>query len=245
MPHSSHSSSCSPLITLDGAQQYLARRMTYLAGWVLAGLLLGLGIWWNTPARYEASFVIKMPTANALNEFGVLQPHLIKVVPPAFDAKKLLLKPELFTNATLAACALSDRNADRKALVKSIYATEADYGSSVLVAVRIAGKEVALRCANALIADVMAFANDEKDRFIRYSLQVNPSVSAKVIVNTNASLTAPVRISDAPVSPRPFHLVFGCLLAALVFGLLLDWLRWLFAMRNQANLATKSAAKAH
>lgn len=226
-------SHCSPLITLGGARQYWTRRAGYLAGWALVGLLLGLGVWFFTPARYEASFVLKMPTANALNEFGVLQPHLIKVVPPAFDAKKLLLKPELFRESTLAACAYQDTNADRKALVKSIYATEADYGSSVLVAVRIAGKEAAQRCANALIADVMAFANDEKNRYIRYTLQVNPKLVASTLVNTDAALTAPVRISDAPVSPRPVHVVFGFVLAALLMGLLLDWVRWVLASRQR------------
>jgi len=238
MPPSSTPPLCSPLITLDGARQYWARKKWYLALWSLAGLFVGFSIWFFTPARYEASFVLKMPTANALNEFGVLQPHLIKVVPPAFDAKKLLLKPELFRNTTLAACAYQDTNADRKALVKSIYATEADYGSSVLVAVRIPGKAAAQRCANALIADVMAFANDEKNRYIRYTLQVNPKLVASALVNTDAVLTAPVRISDAPVSPRPIHLIVGCLLIGLLLGVLLDWARWLMAVRHPATEAS-------
>ena len=199
---------------------------------------MGVGVVLITPARYEASFLIKMPTANALNEFGVLQPHLIKVVPPAFDAKKLLLKPELFSNSSLAACGYSDTNANRKALVKSIYATEVEYGSSALVVVRLPGKVVGLQCANQLIVDVIAFANAEKNNYVSYSLQVNKNSSASAIVNTDAALTAPVRISDTPVSPRPVSLVIGLMLMGLLLGLLIDWLRYVYALRNRGEEAS-------
>lgn len=229
---------CSPIITLDSARSYLKRKARYLLLWAIAGLLVGVGVVLITPARYEASFLIKMPTANALNEFGVLQPHLIKVVPPAFDAKKLLLKPELFSSSSLVSCGYSDTNANRKALVKSIYATEANYGSSVLVAVRIPNREMALRCANQLIADVIAFANAEKNNYVSYSLQVNKNSNASAIVNTDAALTAPVRISDTPVSPRPVSLVIGLMLMGLLLGLLIDWLRYVYALRNRGEEAS-------
>lgn len=225
--------SLSPIITLDSAWAYLVRKARYLLCWAIAGLLLGLGVVLMTPARYEASFLIKMPTANALNEFGVLQPHLIKVVPPAFDAKKLLLKPELFPSTTLAACGYSDTNADRKSLVKAIYATEADYGSSVLVAARVPGQDQVRACANQLIVDVIAFANAQKNQYIRYSLQVNKNIDANTIVNTDAALTAPIRISDTPVSPRKMHVVIGLVLMGLLLGLLIDWLRFIYACRHQ------------
>ena len=218
---------CSPIITLDSARSYLKRKARYLLLWAIAGLLVGVGVVLITPARYEASFLIKMPTANALNEFGVLQPHLIKVVPPAFDAKKLLLKPELFSNSSLVSCGYSDTNA-----------TEANYGSSVLVAVRIPSREMALRCANQLIADVIAFANAEKNNYVSYSLQVNKNSSASAIVNTDAALTAPVRISDTPVSPRPVSLVTGLMLMGLLLGLLIDWLRYVYALRNRGEEAS-------
>lgn len=229
-----------PVMTLDGVIAYGARRARFLMLFAGAGLLLGLTLLFISPKRYEASFLIKMPTANALNEFGILQPHLIKVVPPAFDAKKLLLKPELFSGATLAACGYSDTNADRKSLVKAIYATEADYGSSVLVAVRIPGKEMARGCATALISDVLAFANTEKNNYVHYVLQVNKNITATSMVNTDAKLTAPIRISDGPVSPRPWHLLIGLTLFGLMFALLIDWLRALYLVaRNQPETSHK------
>lgn len=235
MPDQSLPPHCSPIVTFDSARAYLVRKARYLMLWAGAGLLAGVAILLVTPARYEASFLIKMPTANVLNEFGVLQPHLIKVVPPAFDAKKLLLKPELFSSTTLAACAFSDANADRKALVKSIYATEADYGSSVLVAVRIPGKATAQACAERLVDDVITFANAAKNNYAHYVLQVNPNISPLSVVNTDAKLTAPIRVSDAPVSPRPLHLVLGLIFSGLLLGLLVDWVRCIFAARNRAQ----------
>ena len=223
-----------PVMTLDGVIAYGVRRARFLMLFAGAGLLLGLVLLFASPKRYEASFLIKMPTANALNEFGILQPHLIKVVPPAFDAKKLLLKPELFSGATLAACGYGDTNADRKSLVKAIYATEADYGSSVLVAVRVPGQNTARECATQIIADVIAFANAEKNNYVRYALQVNKNMSAAAMVNTDAKLTAPVRVSDGPVSPRPWHLLIGLTLFGLVLALLMDWLRSLYKGRHRS-----------
>jgi hypothetical protein len=228
----SRSSVGDPIMTLDWVLSYLKGRARFLVLFAGVGLLLGIFLLLVTPKRYEASFLIKMPTANAINEFGVMQPHLIKVVPPAFDAKKLLLKPELFSGETLAACGYGDTNADRKSLVKSIYSTEADYGSSVLVAVRVPGKETAQACADRIIADVIAFANAEKNNFVRYTLQVNKNISAASMVNTDAKLTAPVRISDRPVSPRTWHLLIGLALFGLLLGCVFDWLRYLYISRN-------------
>jgi len=236
---SNFSSSHAPVMTLDALVTYAVQKIRFLLVFAGAGLVLGLLLLWITPKRYEASFLIKMPTANALNEFGVLQPHLIKVVPPAFDAKKLLLKPELFRDDTLAACAYSDTNADRKSLVKAIYATEADYGSSILVAVRVPGQETAQACADRIIADVIAFANAEKNNFVLYTLQVNKNISAKSMVNTDAKLTAPVRISDGPVSPRPWHLLIGLTLFGLLLACALDWLRYLYASRNHPEASDR------
>ena len=227
-------SSFNQVWTLDKLKTYLISRAKFLLVFASIGLLIGLLVLLTTPKRYEASFLVKMPTANAINEFGILQPHLIKVVPPAFDAKKLLLKPELFSSATLAACGYSDTNVDRKSLVKSIYSTEADYGSSVLVAVRVPGKETAQACADRIITDVIAFANAEKNNFVLYTLQVNKNISAASMVNTDAKLTAPVRISDGPVSPRPWHLLIGLTLFGLLLACVLDWLRYLYASRNRA-----------
>lgn len=226
---------CDQVWTLDKLKTHLIRRARVLALFAGSGLLLGILFLLITPARYEASFLVKMPTANVLNEFGVLQPHLIKVVPPAYDAKKLLLKPELFSNTTLAACAFNDANADRKALVKSIYATEADYGSSVLVAVRIPGKATAQACAERLVLDVITFANAAKNDYAHYVLQVNPNINPLSVVNTDAKLTAPIRVSDTPVSPRPLHLVLGLILSGLLLGFLIDWMRWIFAARNRVQ----------
>jgi uncharacterized protein involved in exopolysaccharide biosynthesis len=97
---------------------------------------------------------------------------------------------------------------------------------------------MALRCANQLIADVIAFANAEKNNYVSYSLQVNKNSNASAIVNTDAALTAPVRISDTPVSPRPVSLVIGLMLMGLLLGLLIDWLRYVYAWRNRGEEAS-------
>ena len=95
-------SSLNQVWTLDKLKTYLISRAKFLLLFAGIGLLIGLLVLLMTPKRYEASFLVKMPTANAINEFGILQPHLIKVVPPAFDAKKEeaveILKAKLTAN---------------------------------------------------------------------------------------------------------------------------------------------------
>jgi hypothetical protein len=85
----------------------------------------------------------------------------------------------------------------------------------------------------------MAFANVEKNNYVRYVLQVNQKMSATSMVNTDAKLTAPVRISDGPVSPRPWHLLIGMTLFGLMFALLIDWLRALYLARNLSGAPHK------
>ena len=97
---------------------------------------------------------------------------------------------------------------------------------------RVPGKETAQACADRIIADVIAFANAEKNNFVRYTLQVNKNISTASMVNTDAKLTAPVRISDRPVSPRTWHLLIGLALFGLLLGCVFDWLRYLYISRN-------------
>lgn len=231
-PHSDSNPS-SP-ITFGWLVRYVVAARYRLLGFGLAGLAIGLAIYYFSPKYYEASFILKMPTANGVSSLGVIEKHIIKPVPPSLDAKKLLLRPEEFPLALINACGLTDRNEDRKRLVGSLIAYEVNYATAVQVAVRIPGRERVAQCAQAVLDFELAYANTQKERYIQYVLKANPGSASQLLVNEAAQLTAPIRISDGVVAPRFWHLLLGCLCAALLLCCGIDWLRyqWRSAMQR-------------
>ena len=223
------SDSCpSPQITFGWLVRYLVAARYRLLGFGFAGLAMGLAIYYFSPKYYEASFILKMPTANGVSSLGQIEKHIIKPVPPSLDAKKLLLRPEEFPVALLNACGLTDRNDDRKRLVGALTAYEVNYATAVQVAVRIPGRDSVAKCAQAVLDFELAYANTQKDRYLQYVLKANPGAASQILVNEAAQLTAPIRISDGIVAPRFWHLLFGCFFASLLLSCLLDWLVYLW-----------------
>lgn len=235
MPATSPSQNVDPSnqVSLKSLLTYLGQARYRLFGFGMAGLLIGLGTYYMSPKYYEASFILKMPTANGVSSLGEIEKHIIKPVPPSIDAKKLLLRPEEFPISVLTACGLTDRNDDRKRLVRSLTAYEVNYATAVQVAIRIPGRDSVEKCAQAVLDFELAYTNMQKDRYIDYLVKANPGAANKLLVNEPASLTAPIRISDGVVAPRFWHLLFGCFFLALLLSCLIDWLRyqWRSALR--------------
>ena len=216
------------VMTLKSLVTYLVNARYRLLGFGFVGLLLGLGIYYFCPKYYEASFILKMPTANGVSALGNIEKHIIKPVPPSLDAKKLLLRPEEFPVAVLSACGFTDNNEDRKRLVGSLVTYEVNYATAVQVVVRIAGRDKVEKCAQAILAYETEFTNTQKDRYVSYLIAANPKAqsSEQVLVNEPAQLTAAIRISDGIVSPRFWHLLLGCFFLALLLSCFIDWLRY-------------------
>ena len=216
-------------MTFAGLLSYLsaARLRLFLFG--ALGLGIGAAVYWFLPKYYEASFILKMPTANGVSSLGEIEKHIIKPVPPSLDGKKLLLRPEEFPLAVLEACGMTDRNDDRKRLVSLITVYEVNYATAVQVAVRIPGREQVRTCANALLAYEVDFANTQKERYVRYVRDANKLGASALIVNESAQLTAPIRVSDAVVYPRLTHLLLGCCILGLLLACLIDWVRFLWS----------------
>lgn len=220
-------------MTFGWLVRYLVAARYRLLWFGVVGLLMGLAIYYFSPKYYEASFILKMPSANGMSALGEIEKHIIKAVPPALDAKKILLRPEEFPISVLQACDTADQNAARKKLVNAITVHEVNYGLGVQVAVRMPGQALVNQCAHALLSYQTQYVNTQKDRYIDYLVKANPGAANKILVNEPASLTAPIRISDGVVAPRFWHLLFGCFFFALLLSCLIDWLRyqWRSALR--------------
>jgi len=217
--------------------RYLVRRRWYALFWAATGFTLGLILVALIPPVYEASFDAILPTSNAINAQGQIEPSKIITVPPALDIKKQLLRPEQFSVATLANCGLSDSNTERKALISSISTNVVNYGSSALVTVRIVGRTQVEKCARALLNDVLQFTNGKKNDYVAYVKNINsPDV---FIFNQDGRLSAEIRISDRPVYPRNLHWIVGCTLLGLLLAFFWDWLRWQYNLSQQHRREVK------
>jgi hypothetical protein len=217
------------VITFRWIVAYIQSAYARLFGFGLLGLAIGAAIYFFSPKYYEASFILKMPTANGLSSTGEIEKHIIKSVPPALDAKKLLLRPEDFPVNILMACGFEDRNKDRKKLVNSLIVHEVNYGLAVQVAIRIPGREIISKCSQAILIYQTEYVNAQKDGYVRYVRDANKSTNSQMIVNEPAQLTAPIRISDGVVYPRLSHLLLGCLIMGLLLSCLIDWVRYLWS----------------
>lgn len=223
------SDSCpSPQITFGWLVRYLVAARYRLLGFGFVGLAMGLAIYYFSPKYYEASYILKMPSANGMSALGEIEKHIIKAVPPALDAKKLLLRPEEFPLSVLQACDIADQNAARKKLINAITVHEVNYGLAVQVALRMPGAVLVNQCAHALLLYQTQYVNIQKDRYLQYVLKANPDAASQILVNEAAQLTAPIRISDGVVAPRFWHLILGCFFASLLLSCFLDWLVYLW-----------------
>ncbi|MBU6362561.1 MAG: hypothetical protein KGS46_21320, partial [Chloroflexi bacterium] len=78
----SDSNQSSPM-TFGWLVRYLVAARYRLLWFGVVGLLMGLAIYYFSPKYYEASFILKMPSANGMSALGEIEKHIIKAVPPA------------------------------------------------------------------------------------------------------------------------------------------------------------------
>jgi hypothetical protein len=227
-------------ITLTLIFQWILLHRRLLIVWLVVGLVLGVSVASWMPARYEASFIVKMPVSNAVNQNNQIQDKEIQFVPNPIEVKKLFLRPEAFSSSTVLACGFADSNGDRKSLVNAVTSEVAEYGSAIMVAVRLPGKDLASVCANALMADAITFSDTEKNRALAFIRQFNPAVVA--MVNQNAYAPYSVRVSSNQVSPNPWKIIFGCICACLVLGVWLS-ITWTQLVRRLGDKAFPASVK--
>lgn len=207
-------------LTLPIILHWIVSHRRLLMFWLVLGLIIGFLAVELTPARYEASFVVKMPVSNAVNQNNQILDKEIQFVPNPIEIKKLFLRPEAFSAQTVQACGFEDSNEHRKILVKAITSEVAEYGSGILVTVRLPGKDRVSLCANALMADAIAFANAEKNRAVAFIRRFNGANAW--MVDHDAYAPYAVRISSASVFPNPWKIISGSVCLGLALGVWLS-----------------------
>ena len=202
----------------------LARRKSLLA-LAFGGFIAGITALSFFPEKYEASFIVKVPVINSVDKENRILPKAIQFVPDPVELKKLFLRPEAFSSQTLKACGFGDSNNDRKELVKSVVSQVTEYGSALLVVVKMPGKDRVSSCANALMSSATQFLDQEKSLKVDFLKQFNPN--QPWLVNQNARIAYGLRISDKPVSPNAIKLVLGITSGIFLLGL------WIFVSWSQ------------
>ena len=227
-------------LTLPSILHWILSHRRLLMIWLVFGLVIGVLVVKLTPERYEASFVVKMPVSNAVNQNNQILDKEIQFVPNPIEVKKLFLRPEAFSSSTVLACGFTDSNGDRKSLVNAVTSEVAEYGSAIMVTVRLPGKDRVSVCANALMADAITFADTEKNRALAFIRQFNPAVVA--MVNQNAYAPYSVRISSNQASPNPWKIIFGFICFSLVLGVWLS-ITWTQLVRRLGDGVPPASVK--
>ena len=194
----------------------------------LIGLSIGGVAYLNKPKLYEASFILKLPSANGVSPFGEVQRHIIKPVPTALDLKKTLLQPANISSDLLKICGFGDTNDDRKKMVNSITSNVVNYDTGLQVVIRLPGVGLTKQCATGLSEELMLFSNKEKDRYVNYANKTS-SLNNRMLVDESARLESTIRISDQVVYPRLDHFLMGSFILGLLFWGFVDWARFLWS----------------
>ena len=226
-------------LTLPSILHWILSQRRILMLWLVLGLIIGVLAVELTPARYEASFVVKMPVSNAVNQNNQILDKEIQFVPNPLEVKKLFLRPEAFSAQTVQSCGFEDGNENRKSLVNSVTSEVSEYGSGVLVVIRLPGKDRVSLCANALMADAIAFANAEKNRAIAFIRRFNGANAW--MVDHDAYAPYAVRISSASVSPNPWKIIIGSVCLSLALGVWLSIAIGQLKRRFSSNVLSENA----
>ena len=226
-------------LTLPSILHWILSHRRLLMLWLVIGLIVGVLVVELTPARYEATFVVKMPVSNAVNQNNQILDKEIQFVPNPLEVKKLFLRPEAFSSQTVQACGFQDSNDDRKILVNAITSEVAEYGSGILVSVRLPGKDRLSLCSNVLMADAIAFANAEKNRAIAFIRRFN-GVNAWM-VDHDAYAPYAIRMSNTPISPNPWKIILGSMCLSLAFGVWLSITLGQLKKRFSSNAMSENA----
>lgn len=179
------------------------------------------------PEKYEASFIVKVPVINSVDQENHILAKAIQFVPDPVELKKFFLRPEAFSEQVLKACGFGDTNSDRKELVNSIFSQVTEYGSAAMVVVKLPGKDRVSRCAGALTSSALDFLNSEKNRKLVFLKQFN--LNQVWLVNQDAQLAYAIRISEKPVSPSAIKIILGVAMAIFLFGI------WILVSLSQAK----------
>ena len=215
------------IVSFSWLLAYLKKSHRILISFGLAGFIIGCLIYFASPKIYEATFTMKLPSVNAISALGEIEKHIIRPVPTALDVKKTLLQPANLSKDTVLICGFEDTNEGRKKFVNSMSSNIVNYDSGLQVIVRVPGANVVNLCAKRLLEELLNFSNNEKDRYVDYANRAS-SVKNSMLVNENAQLIAPIRISDDVVYPRLGHLLLGCLILGLLLSCLIDWVHYLW-----------------
>jgi len=163
-----------------------------------------------TPKTYEAYFQVRTAKILVNEKWNALK--------WARYTRRDLMSPQGFKVELVQSCMGGDGNAIRRSLVKSIQIDVIDDSGGVLgVAVRLAGIGKAKECAY-LLANSIVEISDEAlaKRLTDEGFVVANSQKGKINNYEGPMITSQVQMSDAYVSPRPFHSLLAASLISLI-----------------------------
>ncbi|MBU3584115.1 hypothetical protein ICN41_08970 [Polynucleobacter sp. 15G-AUS-farblos] len=216
-------------ITFSDVLTYLKIKRAQFILFALFGLLVSILYLLNAAPIYEVVTYWNLPQSNKVSSDGVLQKNQVITVPSSFDARRVVLNPASITASMLAGCTLDDSNANRKLLVNAVSMVDADAdGKTMLIRVRLEGKQNAKQCASTLAAEMVSLSNAIKDRYVAHYQEKN----IQGLLNESGFVRPTMLVSDGPIAPRKKLILIAGLLIGLLLSVLVDWIRFLFKQKT-------------
>jgi LPS O-antigen subunit length determinant protein (WzzB/FepE family) len=216
-------------ITFSDVLNYFKIKKVQLILFSLLGILASGVYLLITAPIYEVVTYWNLPQSNKVSAEGVLQKNQVITVPSSFDARRVVLNPATITASMLAGCSLNDNNANRKLLVNAVSMVDADAnGKTMLLRVRLEGKETAKQCASSLASEMVAYSNAIKDRYVVHYQEKN----IQGLLNENGSVQPTILVSDEPIAPRKKFILLAGILIGLLLSVLVDWVRFLLKQKT-------------
>lgn len=208
---------------------YLKAKRRQLILFTLGGGVAGFFYLLNAPHIYEVVSYWKLPQSNKISSEGNLQKSLVVTVPSSFDARRILLNPAAITSSMLASCGLVDSNQNRKLLVNAVSMVDADAdGKTMLIRVRLEGRDDAKKCASALANEMVAYSNQVKNHYVAHY----QAKGFQGMLNEDAFVLPTILVSDAPIFPRKNLILIAGLLIGFLLSIFMDWIVYLFRRKT-------------
>ena len=163
--------------------EHCNQRKIYLLCSIAIGFFGSVIYIFYAPKIYEVTTFLNLPYSNVTIENNTIQKNSIFIYPYPNDVQKIFSNPLNINNEMLAACSMDSTNENRKKLVNSIYITSLDKNDlSILLRVRLEGRQQSILCAQGLIEILARDLNNVKDRYI----QTKELNGTKGLININS-----------------------------------------------------------
>lgn len=201
----------------------------------IIGIIIGLGYCLYNPALYESHFTLMLGKIDSASGYKFKNDRIGQEIPFILDAQRAFSSPDLASDQILRDCGYPISNASRKILIKSIEIMRSPDNQQLLVRVRAPGKERALKCAVQLAGNALESYQSRQMQILSELMTEAPSIKKSDFIIREPGINGVILVSDGPVWPNYYRIMFGFMLLCIVGFLYASWIWDSISRKLKAN----------